>query len=357
MKHKHEKKLINNSKLLKSTIIIFIILIILLGFIILLLNLYVDSKLGKLKQERITNDTEELGIREANSDESSEMSNYRNIAILGLDSRYDTYDNDYRTDCIMIVSINKNTNDIQLYSIYRDTYVYMEMDNQIKFDKINHAYYNGIENTIKTINKNLDLNVTEYIISDFSALVDLIDQIGGIEIKIDSEEIKYINDYIKDVSKVVGKRSSLIENTGLQKLNGIQAVAYCRIRYTSGMDYKRTERMRTVINKVIAKIKSLDITQMLELLDIILPNIRTNISTEEIKKMIPQALNFNFTKSFGWPYETEGIYLKGDFFGPAKTLESNVKKLHQEVYNQKNYNVPEEIKQISEQIIKETGVK
>ena len=148
MKHKHEKKLINNSKLLKSTIIIFIILIILLGFIILLLNLYVDSKLGKLKQERITNDTEELGIREANSDESSEMSNYRNIAILGLDSRYDTYDNDYRTDCIMIVSINKNTNDIQLYSIYRDTYVYMEMDNQIKFDKINHAYYNGIENTI-----------------------------------------------------------------------------------------------------------------------------------------------------------------------------------------------------------------
>ena len=284
MKHKHEKKLINNSKLLKSTIIIFIILIILLGFIILLLNLYVDSKLGKLKQERITNDTEELGIREANSDESSEMSNYRNIAILGLDSRYDTYDNDYRTDCIMIVSINKNTNDIQLYSIYRDTYVYMEMDNQIKFDKINHAYYNGIENTIKTINKNLDLNVTEYIISDFSALVDLIDQIGGIEIKIDSEEIKYINDYIKDVSKVVGKRSSLIENTGLQKLNGIQAVAYCRIRYTSGMDYKRTERMRTVINKVIAKIKSLDITQMLELLDIILPNIRTNISTEEIKK-------------------------------------------------------------------------
>ena len=191
-----EEKNKKHKKLKIFGIVIAIILIIVIVLVALVYG-FLNSKLGKLQIEQITNDLNELGISEANQD--SEMSKYRNIAILGLDSRYDTYDSDYRTDCIMVASINKETNEVQLYSIYRDTYVQMELDGEVIFDKINHAYYNGVENTLKTINKNLDLNITEYVMADFTAIADLVDSVGGIEIDVDSEEINYINDYIKDV--------------------------------------------------------------------------------------------------------------------------------------------------------------
>ena len=354
------KKEEKNGKTKKSAklkiigIIIAVILIIVIILVVLAYG-YLNSKLGKLQVEHITNDLNELGISEANQE--SDMSQYRNIAILGLDSKYDTYDPDYRTDCIMIASINKVTNEVQLYSIYRDTYVQMELDGETVFDKINHAYYNGVENTLKTINKNLDLNITEYVMADFTAIADLVDSVGGIDIDIDSEEINYINDYIKDVSKVVGRTSSNISQTGVQHLDGIQAVSYCRIRYTSGLDYKRTERMREVLGKVVDKIKQSDLMTINNLLDTFLPKIRTNITAGAIKEFIPMALDITFKDSFGWPYTTEGVWMRGDFYGPATTLESNVKRLHEEVYGQTDYVVPENIIEISNKIIEETGVK
>ena len=358
---KKEPKRLNKSKkkhkALKIIGIIIAIILLLLIILGIAIYSYMNSKLGKLNIEHITNDLNELGISDANASQDSQMSKYRNIAILGLDSRYDTYDSDYRTDCIMVASINKETNEVKLFSIYRDTYVQMQLDDEIVFDKINHAYYNGVENTLKTINKNLDLNITEYIMADFTAIADLVDSVGGIELDIDSEEIKYINDYIKDVSKVIGRTSNNITKTGMQHIDGIQAVAFCRIRYTEGLDYKRTERMREVLNKVVDKIKVSDLGTINNLLDIMLPKIRTNITQDEIKKLIPMALSLNLTDSFGWPYTTTGVWMRGDFYGPATTLESNVKKLHEEVYGQADYVVPEDIVEISNKIIEETGVK
>ena len=241
------KKKNRKNKRPRITVIILISVLVVLIAIVLLAYIYINNKLGKLNIENITNDLSELGSDKANQDKNSQMSKYRNIAILGLDSRYDTYDPDYRTDCIMIASINKETNEVQLYSIYRDTYVEMQLDGETKLDKINHAYYNGVENTLRTINKNLDLNITEYVMADFPALVDLVDKVDGIDIEIDKEEIKYINDYIKDVTKVTGKSADSITSTGMKHLNGVQAMSYCRIRYTTGLDYKRTERMREVL--------------------------------------------------------------------------------------------------------------
>lgn len=357
MSGKREKE---HKKRKKSKIIINIILILLLIIIILVasgyigVNIYIDNKLSKLKFENITGNTEELGISKENQD--NEMKKFRNIALLGLDSRYDSYDTAYRTDCIMIASINEDTHDVQLYSIYRDTYVQMDSNGTTKMDKINHAYYGGVQNTLKTINTNLDLNITEYVIVDFDAVVDLVDSVGGIDINIDNEEIKYINSYIKDVSKVTGKTASLINKTGTHHFNGVQAVSYCRIRYTSGWDYKRTERMREVLEKVVSKIKDCSIGEINNLLDTMLPEIRTNIPGKEIKAFIPQVLSFNIKSSFGWPYKTVGVTLRNQFYGPAATLESNVRKLHQEVYGQTNYTVPQTVKEISDKIVKETGV-
>ena len=344
------------SRKLRITVIVLITVLIIFALLISTVFFYINNKINKLNIENITNNLNELGIDKANQDKNSQMSKYRNIAILGLDSRYDTYDPDYRTDCIMIASINKETDEVQLYSIYRDTYVEMELDGETKLDKINHAYYNGVENTLRTINKNLDLNITEYVMADFTALVDLVDKVDGIDIEIDKEEIKYINDYIKDVTKVTGKSADSITSTGMKHLNGVQAMAYCRIRYTTGLDYKRTERMREVLEKVFQKVKQLDLIKINNLLDEFLPKIRTNIKTNEILELIPKVLSFNISSSFGWPYTTTGVWMDGDFYGPATTLESNVKKLHEEVYKQTNYEVPEEIKEISNKIIEKTGV-
>ena len=317
---------------------------------------YIRNKLGKLQYEEISKDAKELGISDQSQDKTSQMKKFRNIALLGVDSQTDDYDTGYRTDCIMVASINEETKEVQLFSIYRDTYVQMEENGKIKLDKINHAYYGGAQNTLKTINTNLDLNITEYVLADFSAVKDLVDEVGGVEINITSEELKYINGYIENVNKVTHSKSKNITKAGTQTLDGVQAVAYCRIRYTTGWDYKRTERMRTVLEKVVEKAKKMSIGELNSLADNMLPKIKTNIKANEILNLIPTAMKFNVSNSFGWPYSTTGVHINGQFYGPPATLETNVVKLHKEVFGQDDYTVNDTVKAISDEIEEKTGV-
>jgi len=279
---------------------------------------------------------------------------YRTIALFGNDSRYDDYATDYRTDCIMVAVINNETKEVTLFSIYRDTYVEMDLDGKTFLNKINQAYYNGIENSLKTINKNLDLNITEYAQVNFSSLSDIIDAIGGVDIDVDADELKYINNYIKDTAGVAQKpeENIQIKEPGFLHLNGIQAVAYCRIRYTEGWDYKRTERMREVLMTACDKIKKLSLKEMSDLADKLLPEVMTNIP----KKDLLGFTRLKITKEFGWPYKTKG-WENGDFYGPPITLESNVLQLHREIYGDEDYVVPDSVKEISNKIIKKTGYK
>ena len=329
---------------LKIVIVILSIIVIALGCVFG----FVLSKLGKIQKG------EELKLDELALNKN--MDNYRNIAILGLDSRYDTYDSDYRTDSIMIASINKKTNDVKLYSIYRDTYVRMELDGITQLNKINQAYYNGVQNTVKTINENLDLNIEEYVMADFNAVVDLVDTVGGIELDITTDELQYINYYVQDVNKVTGESANNITKAGKQKVNGVQALAYARIRYTEGGDYKRTERLRTVLTKVVEKVKHLNTSDLNNVINKILPKMKTNLSSLEILTLVPSLLHANLNSSFGWPYDTVGVQIDGDFYGPANTLESNVKKLHEEVYGQTGYEPSDTVKEISNEVIEKTGV-
>lgn len=331
------------------SIILIIIVVIIVGIVCAGFG-YLQQKYSKLNYQEI--DKNAVGISDTTKDA---MKDFTNIAILGLDSRYDTYSTDYRTDCIMIASINNKTNEVTLWSIYRDTYVQMELSGKTFLNKINQAYYDGVQNTLKTINTNLDLNITQYAMADFNAVRDLVDAVGGIELKITSEELKYINNYIDDVSKVTDGKTKHLTTPGTQTVDGIQAVSYCRIRY-DGKDYKRTERMRTVLEKVVSKIKSLSLTEINELLNEMFPKIQTNITQSEITGLISKALSLSIKDSFGWPYKTEGVTLNNDFYGPADTLETNVEQLHKEVFGQTNYVVPDSIKEISDKSIEETGV-
>ena len=188
---------------------------------------YVNNKIGKMNQVDI--DESQIGVSD-----NQNLSRYRNIAIFGIDSRSDDYGEGNRSDCIIVASINNTTHDIKLISVYRDTYMQVEGHG---LDKITHAYsYGGAELAIKTLNENLDLNIKEFVTVNFDAVADAVDALGGIKMPITSAEIKYINGYIDETARVTGKKSGYITSPGTHTLNGVQAVAYSRIRYTSGGD-------------------------------------------------------------------------------------------------------------------------
>ena len=225
-------------------------------------------------------------------------------------------------------------------------------------DKITHAYaYGGAQNTLKSLNTNLDLNISEFVTVNFDAVIAAVDAMGGITIDIENEEELYqLNDYVKDTRANSGVDSGFVSGTGPQVLNGVQAVAYSRVRYTAGGDYKRTERMRTVIEAMLAKAKTLSIGQLNNLVDTILPRISTNISGTEILSLLPSIASYEIVDSEGWPYKTEGVTLD-KWYGVPVTLESNVVQLHQEVFGQTDYAVDDTVKQISQEIINKTGKK
>ena len=341
----------SNGKLKVIKIVIAVIVIIVLA-VYFALKLEIDSKLGKMQYKNLNLSNEELGISD-----NEKKNEFRNIAILGIDSRFNNYEDFARTDCIMIASVNKSTGDINLFSIYRDTLVEMEIDGKTRLDKINHAYYGGVENTLKTINNNFDLNVSEFVNVDFEVVANIVDAVGGIEINITSDELKYINTYIKDNMNANGTKSKYIKNTGLQKLDGNQALAYGRIRYTEGGDFKRTERMRTVLQKVFEKLKGKNLTELYSILNDILPKVQTNLTKNEIESLIPKILNKKINSTFGFPYNVssevldlkdyyEGTTKGKDYYDVPVELTGDVEKLHKEVFGENNYIVPEKVKEI-----------
>ena len=331
------------------------VLKVLLGFFITLLIIivaaggtvfwYASDKIGKMNQVEI--DETQLGLSE-----NENLTGYRNVAIFGIDSRSDDYELGNRSDCIIIASINNTTHDVKLISIYRDTYMQVEGHG---LDKITHAYsYGGPELAMKTLNENMDLNIKEFVTVNFDSVADAVDALGGIKMKITSAEVKYINDYIDETARVTGKKSKHITSAGTYNLDGVQAVAYSRIRYTSGGDYKRTERMRDVITAMLAKLKTKSVSEINKIADKILPQVYTNLSMTDLVSMVPAVTSFNVAESVGWPYETKGITLDR-WYGVPVTLESNVEQLHQEVFEDKEYQVPLEVKNINKKIVNKTG--
>lgn len=311
---------------------------------------YVRSSLGQMQQVEIDEEAIEIneGVKES-------LEGYRIIALFGVDSRENQLEKGTRSDCIMLAIVDQKTKAVKLVSVYRDTYLQIGTRG---LDKVNHAYaFGGAELSMSTLNTNLDLNITEFATVNFDSLSDIVDAIGGINMNIESAEIKYINDYIDETSRVVGKTSAHITKTGNQKLDGIQAVSYARIRYTSGGDYKRTERMRDVLTAIANKAKTMGVSELNKLAKTVLPKIYTNISPDEIISLIPQIATYSISESMGWPYETKGDTIGGVWYGVPVNLTENVKKLHKEVLGQEDYEVSDKVKSISNSIINKTGYK
>lgn len=334
-------------KFLKVLGIIILILIILAIIAVASGYFFIRGKLDQMQQVDI--DENNLNV---SATVAENLSGYRNIAIYGVDSRNSELGEGNRSDCIIIASINNDTKEIKLISVYRDTYV--DIDGY-GLDKITHAYsYGGPELALKTLNENLDLNVTEFVTVNFDAVADAVNALGGVEINIQADEIDYLNSYLAETSRVTGLETEEITETGLQTLDGVQAVAYSRIRYTEGGDYRRTERMRTVIEAMFEKLKDKSLGEINDLADQILPEVYTNIEPNEIISLAPTIIQYEISDSIGWPYDVRGITTDRWYSVPV-TLESNVQQLHEEAFGEENYTPSEAVQEISDRIESETG--
>ena len=335
------------NKVLKFFLILLISIIVVIVSTAITLNSMLNKKLDKINY--VTLPKEDVYVDEQIADDLNE---YRNIALLGIDAREDTFSVGNRSDCIMIISINNKTGEVKIASIYRDTYLDI---NGHGLDKVNHAYsFGGPALSISTLNKNLDLDITEFVAINFDTVRAAVDSVGGVSVTLDAQEVKYINGYINALNNQFGTSSANITQPGTYNLDGTQALAYSRIRYTDGGDQKRTERMRDVLMLTFSKAKSMGVGELNDLADTILPHISTNISKKEIKDIIPKVASYKVIKNFGWPYNTKG-YTGAAWYGVPVDLETNVKELHKELFGQENYEVSSTVKEISESIIAKTG--
>lgn len=347
---KDNKKTNGNKKVLKIIGIIILVVVVVACAIGFAFYLYLKNSLDKMQHI----DVDENSI-EVNEGVEESLKGYRTIALFGVDSREDQLETGTRSDCIILAILDQENKKVKLVSVYRDTYVKINENGNTRLDKLTHAYaYGGAALSMSTINSNLDLNIKEFATVNFNSLVDIVNAVNGVNIAIESDEIKYINDYIDANNQILKTNSSHITKTGTQNLDGVQALAYARIRYMSGGDYKRTERMRTVLTAIVNKAKKMSVSQLNSLAKTILPKVYTNISSNEVISLLPTLATYSITESIGWPYETKGITLDR-WYGVPVTLESNVEKLHKEVYGDENYSVSSKVKEISEEIIKKTG--
>ena len=315
---------------MKKVLIVFLVILIILGVVVGTLGFFYINKLNKIDYVEVS--SEEIEVSEGIEEQ---LSGYRNIVLFGLDSS----EFKGRSDCIIIFSLNQETNDVKMTSIYRDTYVQVPGHG---YTKINHAYaYGGASLAMSTINKNLDLDIKEFVTINFEIVKDVVDYVGGVQLKITGEE----------ASRIPG-----ISKSGTYNLTGEQALAYGRIRKIDS-DYKRTERMRTVINAVFEKVKNMSLAEMNAFVDKILPEVQTNIKGTEITSMLTRVTSFNIKESIGWPYEVSGKTIDGIWYGVPRTLKSCVQKLHQELFEDEDYETTETVNSISATITKRTGVK
>lgn len=297
-----KKKMKTGKKILLSLLMVILIIIIVGGG-------YVLGTLNKINKETL--DINNLAINEEEIAEYKNADKIINIALFGVDTEDGGTG---RSDSIMVATVDPVHKKIKVTSIMRDSYVYIDGYGD---DKINHAYaYGGPELSVSTINQNFGLNIEDYATVNFSSLPIIIDQLGGIDLEITDEEIQYINDYINSLNNLEGTSSANIYNSGVQHLDGIQSLAYSRIRYTSGGDYERTQRHRTVLNALFSKITSMSVTQYPGLLNELLPYVETSLGTGEILSLGTKVLSIGnnleqdrFPRDdYGFGETIEGVY-------------------------------------------------
>ena len=334
----------------------FIITLLVLLFLVIPI-LAIAARMIGITQGVSTQDIKKLLSDEVKkSQETGAMAGYTNIALFGLDSTQQSLDSgNNRTDVMIIASINNKTGDAKLVSLYRDTYLDVGDGN---YQKANAAYaFGGPEQAIKMINKNLDLNITDYVTVGFEGVTDLVDEVGGVEIDVQSDEIEHLNNYQSTMATELGKEYVPVTAPGVQTLNGLQATAYCRIRYTDGGDFKRTERQKEVLSKAFEKLKKSGPVTMIKAANSLSSEVRTSLNPAEIASLALKAMRFNISETNGFPndqYRAVGYIGDQSCVIPVH-LTDNVVWLHQYLFNDSAYQVSSTVQEISDQVSAKSG--
>ena len=310
------------------------------------------SKMNKLKSVKLN--TDKLNI----SDEVQHEEGYTNVALFGLDSRENDLGKGNRSDTIMIASLNNDTKEVKLVSIYRDTL--LELDDG-SYNKANAAYaFGGPEGAVSLINRNLDMNIEKYVTVNFNALVDVIDAVGGLDLELTHDEVVHMNNYCVETSKVTGKSYEKIEPEveGTYHLNGVQAVSYSRIRYTAGGDFKRAERQRLVLQKIADKVQNMSVGTVNKIIDSVFPQISTNFTLAEMIGYAKNLTKYKLGDSIGFPTDntTDMLNEVGSVVIPD-TLSSNVMEVHKFLFGNDGYTVSSTITSVENGIAEESSDK
>ena len=309
-----------------------------------------------IDEEKITVNEEVVETLQAEERETTRKKGYYNIAFFGVDARDGELGKGTRSDTIIIASINQDTQEIKLISVFRDTYLNLGNDS---YNKCNAAYaQGGPEQAISMLNANLDLNITDYVTVGFGGLIDSVDALGGVEMEVTDAEISHLNNYQLTMSEELGVDYIPIEHSGRQLLNGLQATAYCRIRYTKGDDFRRAERQRNVLTAMMEKAKKASVGSLTEMVNAILPEVETSLGVNEILGVLGSVAGYNVVASDGFPFEDNrvgaNVGSKGSCVIPDD-LEENVIALHEILYPEADYKPSKRVTGISDEIEAKTA--
>ena len=318
---------------------------------------YSVSKLQKINYNPI--DEKNILINDVKSDE---IKGYTNIALFGVDARDTTAKSlikDAHSDAIIIASINNKTKDVKLISVYRDTCLLSTVPSSSGSDIYRKAtetyYFGGPEAAINMLNTNLDMDITDYVTVNFEALIETIDLLGGIDLEIDDNEQFYINGYMTETCEITGRPYEELTEVGNVHLTGLQATAFCRIRYGGGDDYKRTERQREVLSLMFEKAKKMDVIKLNNIIDKVFPMISTSLSSSELISIASSVMSYNLVDTTGFPFDKKTKTISEGDCVFAVSLESNVEKLHEYMFGDTDYKVSDTVNNISNVLINKTG--
>ena len=343
------------SKKKRTKILLFILeIFILLIMVVVLYGVLKVEKVGKLdlpKEEIVINPEVEEQVE-------TTMRGYRNIALFGVDSTTGALTKNTRSDTIMIASINLDTGECRLVSVYRDTYLNLSNDS---YNKCNGAYAKGgPKQAINMLNMNLDMNITDFVTIGFAGLSDTIDALGGVMIDVDEAELQHINNYQKCMAENLKRDYTPVTSTGYQLLDGLQATAYCRIRYTAGDDFKRAERQREVLMAVADKAKTASPATLNSVANAIFDKdeVYTSLDLSEILELLGEIGKYQIVDQGGFPEEsmrtTGTIGSKGSCVVPV-SLADNVQWLHEFLFDDEEYSPSAVVLECSEKVAADTN--
>jgi LCP family protein required for cell wall assembly len=323
-----------------------ILIIEILVLIILGVLLFLYSKFGKIDFKNVG----QISVNKLDNKTKDMLSGYTTLALFGVDSRDQNAYDTGNSDTIIVCVIDNKAKEIKLMSVYRDTY--LDATGDQTFRKCNYAYnHGGPSQAMAMLNRNLDLDIQDYVSVNWKALADVVDAIGGIEVDVTQQESDALmgNKYgvLADTMHTLGRKTSGV-GPGMQTLDGVQALAYCRIRHDAGDDYARTERQRKVISIITEKIKKGGPARLNKVMDAVFPEISTSLKMNQIVGLATNMKDYKFGKNTGFPFQKSGkiVGKAGDSIVPC-TLESNVKLMYQFLYGETDYTPSETVKGLS----------